>query len=99
MAQAPILPIHHVGLSVPDVERALHFWRGTLGLRVIKRSLYVGEYAERLLQVRGGAISSALIDTGKQLIELVEFHEPPGPHSGLALHWQIGTAHIAFEVE
>src|SRR6202008_2318571 len=53
--------IHHVGVVVPDLERALELWRGVLGLHLTKSAT-----------IQDQGVKAALLKVGECEIELLE---------------------------
>ncbi len=85
---AKITGIHHIALVVPEVEKALTFWRDALGLPLqgIERNAGAG-LANRVSPAGGGE---------------VELVQPVTPNSGVAKFLQKrgpGVHHICFEVD
>jgi len=54
--------LHHVGIAVPSVERALPFYRDTLGLRSDADAVDIAEQAVRVCMLRGAAGRIELIE-------------------------------------
>lgn len=82
-----IKKVHHVGLVVRDMERAMRFWRDTLGLPVHK---------EQLIQEQG--VKAALLTIGDSEIELLE---PIVTDNGIARYLETrgeGLHHVCFQV-
>jgi methylmalonyl-CoA/ethylmalonyl-CoA epimerase len=83
-----ITGIHHIALVVPEVERALEFWRDTLGLPLEGVS-DMPEQASRI----------AFLPTGSGEVELVQ---PTTADSGVAKFLQKrgpGVHHVCFETD
>jgi methylmalonyl-CoA/ethylmalonyl-CoA epimerase len=53
--------IHHVGIVVPDLEKAMSFWRDLLGLALVKAAV-----------VQDQGVKAALLKAGDNEIELLE---------------------------
>jgi methylmalonyl-CoA/ethylmalonyl-CoA epimerase len=53
--------IHHVGIVVPDLEKAMSFWRDLLGLALVKAAV-----------VQDQGVKAALLKAGDSEIELLE---------------------------
>ena len=53
--------IHHVGIVVPDLDKAMSFWRDLLGLAVVKTAV-----------VHDQGVKAALLKAGESEIELLE---------------------------
>jgi methylmalonyl-CoA/ethylmalonyl-CoA epimerase len=78
--------IHHVGVVVPDLERALELWRGVLGLHLTKSAT-----------IQDQGVKAALLKVGECEIELLE---PLNPENGVGKFLARrggGLHHICFE--
>lgn len=70
----------HVGVTVRDLDRSLDFYRGLLGLEVLRRrDHFKAPHVQTLVGLPGAELSVAMlaIPNGGKL-ELVQYHEPPG---------------------
>jgi methylmalonyl-CoA/ethylmalonyl-CoA epimerase len=80
--------IHHVGVVVPDLERALALWQGVLGMRLTK---------SETIQDQG--VKAALLKVGESEIELLE---PINPDNGVGKFLARrggGLHHVCFATE
>ena len=80
--------IHHVGIVVDDLERAMSFWRDLLGLALVKTAV-----------VQDQGVKAALLKAGESEIELLE---PLAPESGVGRFLSRrggGLHHVCFETE
>lgn len=90
-----VVGIHHVGLSVSDLERSLHFYRDLLGLGVI--GITGQQEVGSVVGIAGGRARFADLDAGNgQLVELIEYGTgsegpPPAPN-------RAGTPHLSLRV-
>jgi len=78
--------IHHVGIVVPDLDKAMSFWRGLLGLAVVKTAV-----------VEDQGVKAALLKAGESEIELLE---PIAPDNGVGKFLARrggGLHHVCFE--
>ncbi|MUV86358.1 VOC family protein [Natronomonas sp. CBA1123] len=91
------LTAHHVGLTVSDLDRAVAFYRDTLGLEVVSRFEVGGEAFATAVDVDGASGTFAHLDADGVRIELVEY-DPEGAASTSALN-QPGACHVGFAVE
>ena len=83
-----IKKIHHVGVVVRDMERAMRFWRDTLGLHVHKT---------QMIEEQG--VKAALLTLGDSEIELLE---PTVADNGIARYLASrgeGLHHVCFQVD
>jgi catechol 2,3-dioxygenase-like lactoylglutathione lyase family enzyme len=88
--------IHHVGITVADLDRSLAFYRDLLGLRVL--DLSEGEQVGSIVGVPGATARIADLDAGGgQLLELLDYGRgvaggpPRGPDAA-------GTVHVSLQV-
>jgi methylmalonyl-CoA/ethylmalonyl-CoA epimerase len=80
--------IHHVGIVVPDLDRAMNFWRDLLGLALVKTAV-----------VQDQGVRAALLKAGESEIELLE---PLVPENGVGRFLARrggGLHHVCFETE
>lgn len=77
--RAGVRGIHHVGITVGDLDRSLAFYRDLLGMRVIGISVEpVGE----IVGMPGASARIADLDAGGgQLLELIDYGSGPGDAS------------------
>jgi catechol 2,3-dioxygenase-like lactoylglutathione lyase family enzyme len=91
--------IDHVGVTVTDLDRAIEFWCGGLGLRLLHRATDSDPDLAALVGEESIEIEIADLDGGDgQIIELIEYHRPTGdpvrPRS-----FDPGSSHIALRVD
>jgi methylmalonyl-CoA/ethylmalonyl-CoA epimerase len=82
-----IKKVHHVGVVVRDMERAMGFWRDTLGLHVHKTQTITEQ-----------GVKAALLTLGYSEIELLE---PIVTDNGIARYLESrgeGLHHVCFQV-
>ena len=80
--------IHHVGIVVPDLEKAMKFWRDLLGLAVVKTAV-----------VQDQGVRAVLLKVGESEIELLE---PLVPENGVGKFLARrggGLHHVCFQTE
>jgi methylmalonyl-CoA/ethylmalonyl-CoA epimerase len=80
--------IHHVGVVVPDLERAMGFWRDLLGLHLAKTAT-----------IQDQGVRAALLKAGESEIELLE---PLNPDNGVGKFLARrggGLHHVCFETD
>lgn len=95
--------VAHIGITVRDMDKAVGFYRDTLGLDVIGDVTIEGEEASTVTQVPGTKLRAVYLryrgDTSGPPIELLHFLEPGAqgePYPGLA---NPGITEVAFWVE
>ncbi|HTT77131.1 MAG TPA: methylmalonyl-CoA epimerase [Candidatus Binataceae bacterium] len=80
--------IHHVGVVVPNLEEAMKFWCGLLGLHLTKSAT-----------IQDQGVKAALLQAGASEIELLE---PINPNNGVGKFLARrggGLHHLCFETD
>lgn len=94
-----IVGIHHVAISVPDLDRALAFYGDLFGFEVVQRSEFNGDFpqADRAIGLDKVAARMAMLRAPNAHIELWEYHNPP-PEDRTARPCDHGYPHMALQV-
>jgi catechol 2,3-dioxygenase-like lactoylglutathione lyase family enzyme len=92
--------VHHVAMSVPDLDRAHTFYVGVLGFEEVFRDGWRdAPLVDRVMGVTGGSGRAMLIQAGNLFIELFEFATPvPAPLDPAPAVHRYGFTHIALDV-
>lgn len=91
--------IDHVGLTVADLDRALEFWCGRLGLRLLNRVTESGPDIASLIGADSVELEIADLDGGDgRIIELIRYIRPAG-RPIQARSSDPGSAHLAVRVD
>ncbi len=83
-----IKKIDHIGIAVKDLDVALKFWEGQLGLKAIETEV-----------VEEQKVKVAFLPTGESEVELLESTTPDGPIAKYIEKNGEGIQHIAFRVD
>jgi len=83
-----VLKIDHLGIAVPNLEEALKFYLGALGLKVTGEEIV----AEQKVKV-------VFLPTGDSEFELLESTDPEGPIAKFIEKKGAGMQHVALRVE
>lgn len=98
----PISPIHHVALTVADLDRSIAFYRDVLGFRKTLDMPLRGGHSERLLGLRAGTTArSVIMQQGKAItgeVELIQFTPPVDRLTGPKRPGDPGVFLLSFEV-
>ncbi len=94
-----IVGLHHVAISVPDLERGLSFYRDQLGFEVVQRSEFDGTFegASRAIGLANVKANMAMLKTPNSFVELWEYHHPV-PEDRTARPCDYGYPHMALQV-
>ncbi|MCW2529072.1 MAG: methylmalonyl-CoA epimerase [Pseudonocardiales bacterium] len=93
--------IHHAGIVVSDLDRAIDFYTGVLGLEMMSEPSPVSESAhlDRVLGITGARIRGLLLRAGDGAIELHEFSAPEWRGERPVPAHALGAQHVAFWVD
>jgi catechol 2,3-dioxygenase-like lactoylglutathione lyase family enzyme len=102
--RAGVRGIHHVGITVGDLDRSLAFYRDLLGMRVIGISV---ESVGEIVGMPGASARIADLDAGRgQLLELIDYGSGPGdasrdPATDASPRDPdtVGSCHVSIEVD
>jgi len=91
--------IDHVGLTVADLDRAVEFWCGRLGFRLLNRVTETGPDIASLIGEDSVELEIADLDAGDgRIIELIRYARPAG-RPVWARSSDPGSSHIALRVD
>jgi glyoxylase I family protein len=91
--------IDHVGLTVTDLDRAVEFWCGRLGLRLLQRVTENDPDIASLIGEDSVEVEIADLDPGDgRIIELIKYIRPAGKPVR-ARSSDPGSTHIALRVD
>jgi catechol 2,3-dioxygenase-like lactoylglutathione lyase family enzyme len=95
-ARERVRGIHHVGITVSDLDRSLGFYRDLLGMRVVGLSM---EAVGSIVGVPGASARIADLDAGGgQLLELIDYGSGAADGS-LRPPDAVGSCHVSIEVD
>lgn len=95
--------IHHIGLTVSDLDRSIGFYRDVLGLPfwIAPTPWIEGEHLAKALGVDPPAslrVALFKVGDGDTLLELLEYKSPPSTTRRALSQNNVGAAHVAFLV-
>jgi catechol 2,3-dioxygenase-like lactoylglutathione lyase family enzyme len=92
--------LHHVALSVRDMDRALAFYRDLLGWHVVYDRGFGGRRVEAITALPGALGRSVLLRLGSSRLELFAFEQPvPTPRTSQREVHELGLTHLCFKVD
>lgn len=94
-----MLGIHHAGIVVSDLDRAIDFYTGVLGLELMTEPTPAasGARIEQVLNLPGARLhGGVLLRAGDAAIELHEFEAPEWTGPTPVQAHAIGAQHVAF---
>lgn len=90
----------HTGITVTDLDRALAFWRDTLGFPLSHQGRLTGDFAAGVTGVEGADISLAVVVApGGHRVELLQYHAPPSRTRMRPRPCDVGSVHLALTVD
>ena len=95
-----IAGVHHVGLAVPDLDAALEFYCGVLGMEsTTPHDFAPSARGDAILDLEGASARSVLLRAGNAYVDLFEFANPdPAQPDAEPRVCDPGFTHLAFEV-
>jgi catechol 2,3-dioxygenase-like lactoylglutathione lyase family enzyme len=91
--------VHHVGMSVADLDEALAFWRAFLGVEPRWRTVLDRPYLGRHVGYDGIRIDAAFVDLpGGNVLELLDYQLPDKATNPDATG-NAGNVHLCLEVD
>lgn len=98
-APIKIRGVHHLALSVPNLESAIRFYADAFGFSLVDHEhLGHSEEGDRVTQLDEADPTVAMLHAGNIFIELFEFHSPK-PAENTRLMCDYGVTHFSFEVD
>jgi catechol 2,3-dioxygenase-like lactoylglutathione lyase family enzyme len=93
--------LHHVGLTVRNLDASIRFYHDVLGLGFINEPSpwFEGEGLARAVGVPGAALRQVSLGAGDITIELLEYKSPASETVKPLASSSLGASHIAFLVE
>lgn len=92
--------LHHAGMTVSDLDRALAFWRDALGMETVVDQESRGGYFEAIVGERDVVVRTHHLAFGGQgaRVELFQFLSPRGGRH-LSRPADVGFAHVCVAVD
>ena len=92
--------IHHVGLTVSDIERSIDFYRRALCCEVTQTGVAEGEEVGRTQGLGDVRIRYAYLTAGGgSLLELLQYDRPAGTQTIAYGRADTGAGHVCFVVD
>ena len=91
--------LHHVGITGADLDRAIGFYHGVLGLERRREPGPVFDHPELgpAVGVPGAALRQVNLALGDTALELLEYAQPPSPVDAPLPQDALGAQHVAYE--
>ena len=93
--------LHHVGITVKDLDASIRFYHDVLGLRFSNEPSpwFDGEELSPAVGVPGAALRQVSLLVGDTTLELLEYKSPPSETTIPLKSNNIGASHVAFLVD
>jgi catechol 2,3-dioxygenase-like lactoylglutathione lyase family enzyme len=90
----------HTGITVSSLDEALSFWSGVMGFEHLYTLDFENSpFLEELVGVKAAAARIAMVKGPGHLIELLEYRCPEDRQAMKPRSCDVGSVHVAFEVE
>jgi catechol 2,3-dioxygenase-like lactoylglutathione lyase family enzyme len=93
--------LHHVGITVRDLDASIRFYHDVLGLGFVNEPTpwFDGPELARGVGVPGAALRQVSLAAGDVTLELLEYASPPTETTRPLLSNNLGASHFAFFVD
>ena len=93
--------LHHVGITVRDLDASIRFYHDVLGLGFVNEPSpwFDGPDLGPAVGVPGAALRQVSLKLGEATLELLEYRSPPSQTDRPLFSNSIGASHIAFRVD
>jgi catechol 2,3-dioxygenase-like lactoylglutathione lyase family enzyme len=93
--------LHHVGITVRDLETSIRFYHDILGLEFTSEPSpwFEGPELARGVGVPGAALRLVSFKAGGTILELLEYGRPPSGTTEPLASNNLGASHLAFQVD
>jgi catechol 2,3-dioxygenase-like lactoylglutathione lyase family enzyme len=93
--------MHHVGITVKDLEASIRFYHDVLGLEFSNEPSpwFDGEELGKAVGVPGGGLRQVSLLLGDTMFELLEYKSPPSETTRPLMSNSIGASLVAFHVD
>jgi catechol 2,3-dioxygenase-like lactoylglutathione lyase family enzyme len=93
--------MHHVGITVSDLERGIDFYHGVLGLGFAAEPspVFDDPALGPAVGVPGAALRQVSLALGEGILELLEYTQPASPIDAPLPQNALGAQHVAFLVD
>ncbi len=96
-----VAKVHHLGLTVKDIDGSVRFYRDLLGMRLVGRRQADAAYVGQQIGYAGLRLEVATLEIAAhsdQLLQLAQFVSHPGKEGELPLN-RPGKSHLCLEVD
>ena len=92
--------MHHVGISVGDLDRSIQFYRTMLGMELVYSAPFGGADYEQVMALENVRGRMCVLCNGSVQLELFEFaHPQPARKDANHAVSDCGITHFGFEVD
>ena len=97
----PMRAQSHVGITVRDLDKSVHFYHDLLGLEIATEPSpwFYGPELGQGVGVPGAALRQVCLRLGDTMLELLEYRTPPSRTERPLLSHCVGASHVAFQVD
>jgi catechol 2,3-dioxygenase-like lactoylglutathione lyase family enzyme len=93
--------VHHTAIIVKDLDQSIYFYHDTLGLPFDREPSpwFDGPALARGVGVPGASLRQVCLRIGNDILELLEYGNPPEPNDTPPTQNQLGAMHVGLRVD
>ena len=89
--------VHHIGVTVSNIQRSLEFYRHAFGIEPHMRFEESGPEVDLVVGLQDAHLDVAFLNIGNTMVEFLEYRSPRGKAYDRR-NCDVGATHICFEV-
>jgi catechol 2,3-dioxygenase-like lactoylglutathione lyase family enzyme len=93
--------VHHTGIIVKNLDRSIYFYHDLLGFEFDREPSpwFAGEELSKGVGVPGASLRQVCLRAGDDILELLEYGNPPEHNDAPPTQNQLGAMHVGFKVD
>jgi catechol 2,3-dioxygenase-like lactoylglutathione lyase family enzyme len=93
--------VHHTGIIVKNLDRSIYFYHDLLGLEFDREPSpwFSGDELGRAVGVPGASLRQVCLRVGNDILELLEYGNPPEHNAEPPTQNQLGAMHVGLRVD
>ena len=93
--------VHHTGIIVKNLDRSIYFYHDLLGLEFDREPSpwFSGDELGKAVGVPGASLRQVCLRAGNDILELLEYGNPPEHNDAPPTQNQLGAMHVGLRVD